>query len=266
MKKNILRSIVLATICLGLILSCTGCALTVYACEVIENGSLEVSTENIVADSQIIKVGPTTYNVKYDSSVKSILTDEVFDIYGVIDESSELIKSRIKVNSQTGEVYSFSNITPYQDIINIGELSDDELKAIVEQMMGDWVDFSVYNTFTVSRPHSSNSMYYLVWQVKQELMCNIKLEIYITFDGAIKSFHKTEACPSSLTKSFVTLNERDGLLETKICEYLGVESLDGIVYEIQSETLSYYNNKSAILYSVKIIDDGFEQLIALVIS
>ena len=266
MKNKISLSILSILLCMGLLLSFTGCALTAYACEVIEDGSFEVSAEKSDADDRVIQIGSSTYSVKYDSSVRSKLTNELFDVYGVVEESSNLIRSKIKINSQTGEIYSFSNITPYEKIDDIANLTDEALKVTVEQLMAELVDFSVYNTFEISRPHSSNSVYYLVWQVQQDLMCNIKLEIYISFDGAIKSYHRTDACPNNLTRSFVTTDDRNTLLQNEISEYLGVESLDGIEYEIQTETLSYYDNKEAIIYSVKILNDGFEQMISLVIS
>lgn len=265
MKNKILRSVFVLALCFGTLLSCISCAGKAYACNIINDASLEVSAENDNADKQTIKIGDFTYNVIYDSSVRSNLTNDLFDIYGVVDGSSELVISKIRVDAKTGEIYSFSNMTPYQKIDNIDEMTDEALKAAVEQLAAELVDFDKYNTFEVVRPQSNGAMYYLVWQVQQELKCNNKVEIYITLDGEIKHFYRTEACPVSLTTSFITQESRNALLEDEICEYLNVRSLDGIEYEIQSETLSYYDGKDAIIYSVKIIEDGFGELISLVI-
>lgn len=266
MKNKFLQSLFVLALCLGMILSCTSCAITAYACDIMEDELVDIVSEKDTSKVHTIQIGHSTYDTQYISSKQSSLTNEIFNIYGIKEESSELVRSRIRINSQSGAVVGFSNINPYPQIEKIDDIADEKIKEIVEAMMSDLVDFSQYNEFELKRPHSSNSTYYLVWQVKQELLCNNKVEIYISSDGFIKNFDKTDACPTDLTKSFVTTNTRDNLLEDKICEYLGVETIDGIQYEIQSETLSYYNGSNAIIYVVKVADDdGFSQLIPLVI-
>ena len=184
----------------------------------------------------------------------------------MVDENNNMTEKMIEINSRTNEIVCFSGITPYSKIENIELLSDDELKVAVEQTIGDTVDFSVYNTFTVERYDSELNTYHLVWQLKREMLCNVKLDLYITAEGFIEKYSKTDSCPNSLTRSFVSNSERDTLLENSICEYLNISSIYEIEYEIQSETLSYYKGKSGIIYAVKIISDGFVQLIVLAIS
>lgn len=265
MKNKVLRCVLATVLCLGTLLSCISCGGKAYACNVLDDTAFEVSAENDKADKQTITIGQSTYNVKYDSSVRTNLTNELFDIYGVSDGSSELVISKIRVDAETGEIYGFSNLTPYGKLDNIDEMKDEDIKAAVEQLAGELVDFDKYNTFEVIRPESNGAMYCLTWQLKQELKCNNKVEIYITVDGEIKHFYRTEATPEGLTRSFITNEERDALLEEEICKYLNVSTLDGFAYEIQSETLSYYEGKNAVIYSVKITEDGFGKLISLVI-
>ena len=59
--------------------------------------------------------------------------------------------------------------------------------------------------------------------------------------------------------------ERDRLIEERIKAHPGIDSVEDTVYEIQSEVLTYYNNAPAIIYDVKIVEDGFAQVICLVI-
>lgn len=266
MKQRTLYLIVSLMLSFSLILACAGCAVNAYACEIIENDMVEVEASTVSAESFVATIGQSTYTLQYDSSVKSELNNEVFDIYDVSDNPSEPTNGWIKINAQTGEIAGFSNISPYPQIDGMGEMSDDEIKAAVELMAGDLADFSQYNTFTVSRPNSSSSMYYLVWQVQRNLACNIKTEMYFTSDGIIKSFSKTDACPENMTISLLSNEQRDSLLEKKICEYLGVDSISDLDYDVESETLTYYRNEPAVIYQVSIIEDGFTQLILLVIS
>ena len=265
MKKNLARSLILLIIGVLPAFSFVGCSQHAYACKVIESESIDVASEKDNTQNYVLQIGQSKYNTIYLSSKKSKLTNDTFDIYGIAEESSTLTWKRIKVNAKTGEIIGFSNISPLPAIKNINKLSDVELKQAAELTLAELVNFEQYNHFEMTRPDSSTSNYYMVWQVKRELMCNIKVEISINSEGSITSFSKTEACPSTATKSFISSHQRDELLEEKIREHLGVDTLDGIEYTIQSEILSYCNNLPAILYSVNIVEDGFSQLIVLAI-
>lgn len=241
-----------------------GRAVKAYACEVIGSDMVEIGASGVHAEDRVLTIGRSAYTLRYASSVRSELTNEVFDLYDVADGSSA--SGRVEINSRTGEMTGFANISPYPRIDGMGEMSDLEIKAAAERMAGDLVDFSRYDTFTVSRPSFPGGLYYLVWQVQRELACNIKVEMYFTSDGAIESYRKTDACPEELTGPIVSDEQRDRLLEKKICEYLDVRSLGGLEYKIESETLTYYRSRPAVIYQVDIIEDGFVQLILLVIS
>lgn len=255
-------------LCALLVCNCTGCGTRVYAAQVVDDLSFETAVNNRKPDSseKMITIGQSMYNAKMTASVKSELTNETYDVYETVNSSDELLRGKIKRDSKTGEIKSFYGINPYPKINDIEKLSDDELKSTVEQLIGESVDFTEYNVFSVLRPNSSSFTYDLVWQVERDLLCNIKLEIVITEDGVIEGFFKTDACPDDLSQPFVTTRERNGLLESSICDYLGIDSIDKIEYEIESETLSYYQGKSSIIYVVRTVEDGFVQLIVLAIS
>lgn len=91
--------------------------------------------------------------------------------------------------------------------------------------------------------------------------------VTVSEDGVIESFSKTDACPDNLSRSFVSESERNKLLEDEICRYLCIKSIDDVDYEIFSETLTLFHNKSSILYGVEITDkDGFAWCIMVWIS
>ena len=268
MRNNLWNSIGIILLSAILVLTCTGCSGTkVYAAEIISNGSFEKDVENnAVTVDRTITINNSEYDVKWSKSVRSEFTDELYDIYEVIDSLDEFMPGKIKIDPKTEEIVLFSDINPYPNIENIDDLSDDELKSVVEQLIGDAVDFSQYNVFKVNRPAAFNSEYSLWWQVKRELMCNIGLNIVISKDGAINFFSKTDACPSNLSRSFISEGERDKLLEDEICRYLCVKSLEDIEYEIISETLTYFHNESSIMYTVEIVRGGFSQVVILRVS
>lgn len=258
------------TICLILsfiliIISCNSCAIKAYACEIIDSESFEDTLDVAAVQLQTVTLGQSTFEVSPSVSVKSMLNNEVYSVY-TIKSDSNVTSQNIKINATTGEMVGFNGIKPFPKIDRIEFLSDEDLKKIVERLFNDSVDFSIYNTFKAERPVSSSGKYHLLWQVQKDLLCNTKIEVYITSDGFINNYAKIDACPSDLTTSFITSNERDSLIEARLCEHLGIESTAGISYEILSETLSLYNNENSIIYVIKVIEDGFSQVIVLAIS
>ena len=159
--------------------------------------------------------------------------------------------------------YDFNNPDTViaQTAFEPAEITEEE-KETVEAMMGDLVDFTQYNVFKLKRPHSSNSYYRLVWQVRRELLCNIFVEVRITSGGLIMSFDKADDCPDDLTRSFVNASRRDELIRDKIKSHLGVDSIEEVEYDIVSEVLGYYNNVPAVIYTLGVVDaDGFAHVI-----
>ncbi len=267
MRNDLRNSIEILLLSAIFVLTGTGCAgKDAYAAEIISNSSFEKDVDSdIETPDRTITIGNSAYDVKWSKSVRSELTDDLYDIYEVIDSPDKFMPGKIKLDPKTGEVVLFSQITPYPSIKNIEDLSDNELKSAVEQLMGDSVDFSQYNVFKIHRPTPANSDYSLSWQVKRDILCNIGIRIVIK-DGAIKMFGKTDACPNDLSRSFVSESERNKLLEDKIRDHLDIKSLENVEYEITSETLTYYHNKNSIVYVVEIMYEGFPQVVILRIS
>ena len=256
--KTYLCYIFSVALCLLLTFSSASCALSAYACEIVESESVDVFTERMHTDNRTIHIGGTDFNVRYLSSSKSNLKNGISDIYGIVDGDSVSEIGHIRTDSATDAVIGFMNVNPYPAIDKIDLLSDTELKETVEAMMGDLVDFTQYNVFKLKRPHSSNSYYRLVWQVRRELLCNIFVEVRITSGGLIMSFD----CPDDLTRSFVNASRRDELIRDKIKSHLGVDSIEEVEYDIVSEVLGYYNNVPAVMYTLGVVDaDGFAHVI-----
>ena len=266
MKNSFTQLAGLLILCLSIIFSSVSCTTNVYACEVITTETEECAYQNLQKSDRVILIGQSTYRVQYDSSIESWRGYDIIDVYKLSSESSDSEIQKIYVEPTKDEIVRFANINPYSKIENIDSLTDPELKTTVELMMADLVDFSRYNDFKATRPNKSDaSSYHLVWRVKRELQCNIYVGVFINKDGLIKSFSKVDNCPDNLTKSFVSTSQRDKLIEKAIIKYMDIDSIDEIEYEINSETLSYYNNKPAILYMICIYKDGFPQVMTFVI-
>ncbi len=268
MKNKLSAILEAALLCAAILLTCTGCKGTnTYAAKVVTNEAFaDDDVEGAVATGiTTITIGDSTYNVKWSKSVRYKPTDELYDYYEVIDSEDNFLPGTIRLDPKTGEVISFSNVEPYPAIENMDTLSDDELKAAAEQLLGDLADFSRYNFFEVTRPLGiigTNTDTTLRWQVKRDILCNISVDITIKEDGTIKSFSKTNACLDGTAESYIPKDERIKLLEAEICHYLGVKSIDNVNYEICSEQLSMSHNESCIFYMVEITDEaGFSELV-----
>ena len=196
----------------------------------------------------------------------------MYDHYEVVGSPDDLIPCTIRLDSETDEIKSFSfyGTSPYTAIEDIGNLSDDELKTAVEDMLGDLADFSEYNSFSVRRPPDSvgyNTDIKLSWQVRRELPCSIGVDVVVSEDGLIKSFSKANSCPDDLSKSFLTEEERNKLIEKGVCKEMGIKKLGNVTYKILSETLTCRKEKNALSYTVEIMDEqGFSHVIVMTIA
>ncbi len=267
-QKYLMKKWLIGCLIFTLILSIIGCNHTnsAYSCEIMEPNLHEQEQTITSAPPQDFKIGQSTFTVQLSSKAESVDTHERYDVYAVVDASDTPVNKTIRVHTETGKMVGFYGIRPYDKIENIENLSDEELKTIVEQTMGDAVDFSAYNTFRVMRPVSPSGQYCLCWQVKEEIFRDIRVDIHITSDGHIQSFSQTNNCPDDLTVPFLPIEERTRLIEDTLCEHLEIKSIKGIRYKILYETLSYYQGKDAILYQIEVVKDGFSQIVSLVIS
>ena len=219
-----------------------------------------------------LTIGDTCYSVRFTESKISEFTDKPMDYYQVAEgDNAESGTASIIVDPETGEIKSFYKIRPYPCIPDIRELSDEQIRGAVEGQLKDTVDFSAYNTFSLKRRSQTgnpeDTMYTLHWQLKKDLLCNVDLTVTVDKDGFVTVFSKTDACPDSLDSSFLPSAERKQKLEAAICEKMKIASVSQIdSYEIESETLSLYHGKPAIICSVNVIEDGFSTLIVVTVS
>lgn len=255
-------------LCALALFTCTGCKGSgTYAAKVVTNEAFADDNVEGAVDTGIttITIGDSVYNVKWSKSVRYESSNDLYDAYEVIGKSDKSdYPGKIRLDPKTGEVIFFLNVEPFPAIENMDTLSDDELKAAVEQQLGDLADFSQYNVFEVKRPIYNNGYtdISLSWQVKRDILCNISIAVTISENGVINTFSKIDSCPDGTAESYIPKDERIKLLEAEICSHLGVKSIDGVNYEILSEMLIYYHSKNCISYSVKITDElGFPELV-----
>ncbi len=230
------------------------------------------STETQAPKITSLTIGDTCYSVRFTESKISEFTDKPMDYYQVAEgDNAESGTASIIVDPETGEIKSFYKIRPYPCIPDIRELSDEQIRGAVEGQLKDTVDFSAYNTFSLKRRSQTgnpeDTMYTLHWQLKKDLLCNVDLTVTVDKDGFVTVFSKTDACPDSIDSSFLSSAERKQRLEAAICEKMKIASVSQIdSYEIESETLSLYHGKPAIICSVNVIEDGFSTLIVVTVS
>lgn len=204
------------------------------------------------SDIDTISIGDFSYNVELTESARSASNDRIYDVYRV-DGSPD---KTIGLDRETKEVVYFSNIAPYPAIENFGTLSDEELKAAAEKLMSD-VDFSQYEHFEALHSDLDEFKSRLNWQVERDLLCDIGISVYVTENGSITLFRKTDACPDDLYKSFISDDERDRLLEGALHEYLkelDIKASEYAEFYIMSETLSAFRGKDCVIYDINIID------------
>lgn len=245
---------------LTIIAICTGCAASKTTNVFRET---QYYTEEYLQDQTLrsISIGNTEYSVQYQSSKRSSFDLKMCHRYTV---GSGDPCGTIWVDSAGNWTY-FSLLYPFDPIMNIESLSDEEVKAAAETIMGDAVDFSVYNTFSINKIATG---YQLQWQIKRELPCNISLIVYLDSDGAIYSASKNNACPNDLSESFVSIEQRDALIfETLSSRALQKgEEFAPAKIKVTTEMLSLYEGNRSILYTVGVTDaNGYVSVYPIVI-
>jgi predicted translin family RNA/ssDNA-binding protein len=144
-------------------------------------------------------------------------------------------------------------------------MSESEIKNAVEKVLSPDIEFQKYNVFSLDRLFDNS--YMLSWQVKRDMLCNIRLDVWIDSDGVIYHLIKTDACPDSLKSSFIDDKIRDNLIWAKIRQQYKSFPNGYFNFSIESATLSEYKKNDAIIYSIKVTDsEGFVELIVMVIS
>lgn len=244
--------------------------LCVSACAKTNDNSPNATTaETLESKKTFIVIGDSRYDIQFNFSKVSEWRDEPLDYYDVItNDGAKIPGATLVINPATENISCFRNMKPYPCIQNIQSLSDEAIREAVEQQLNNFVDFSLYNTFSVQKYHPNGDLItQLCWGLKKDLLCNVELTVDIDEDGFITDYSKTDACPEDLDGSFMPPEQRKKLLEKGICKELKIKSIDQIdSYEITSEIVSLYHGKPSIIYSVKVIEDGFSTVIVVTIS
>lgn len=222
-----------------------GCASPKYTCLIYINPNYKQVSKATSTKLNEIKIGEKNYTVTYKKSLKSDLSDKMLDVYTVDGNNS------ITIESETQKIISFHKIMPFPIIKNAELLSEEQLKKTVESMLGNNIDFSIYNTFEVCK---NNNRINLSWKVKRKIMCFIELNIEINEEGMIDSFQKCDYCPENLSEFPIDDFEKDKLIRKEIKKYYKIDNLEGYQIKILSEKLMEYQGKPSLLCRVDIVD------------
>lgn len=134
----------------------------------------------------------------------------------------------------------------YTHIGDISKMSDEEIKRAVEDFFKDYVDISVFNTFTITE-NEDNSLE-LLWQDNRgKYFSSNELRVFLDENGIIYDFKVDIKCPPEYDGNFITEEKKKELLEKKIRKHFDLKSSDPMVYyEIDSEEVTNYYGKEAI--------------------
>ena len=261
LKKSEFRifSAILSGICmLVFALSCSGCAATAYACDIVEQTEVDVDTPSdyVARGKHEIGIAAKEYNISYINSKKDFFRDDVCDVFEVLeDDSSDTNRGgTVTLNSKTGEVIGFRGITPFQRITGFSSLTKEQMRAEVEAVMGDFVDFSRYNSFDAEDFEGQFIEETLLrWSVVREIEYDISVTVHITNDGEIYQFSMNDNCPDNLKKLSLTESERNRILLSAL-----QKKTDSQITEIkvESEMLTACNGKAAVIYDVVVTEEG----------
>lgn len=266
-KRTWIQSGVALLVLIVTIVCCCGCGRYTYECFV----AGEEDEEHVYlpeAERDTISIGTETYAVTYQYSME-LPDGTMMHRYGVVTEQDGFVSNTNTSENlptislcEDGSLMSFFKIRPFEAIGNIGNLTEEELRVTVENLLGDFADCSVYNTFEL-RSSSASWEYTLNWSVTRDAPCNIALGITIDSEGFIDSFSKIELCPEDFSKPFISDRKRDRLIMQALEDDYAQRGT-GLCperFEIFSELLTCYEGEKAIYYWVTVIDDqGFREM------
>lgn len=261
MKNNFMRviiTLIVAQLAISIVLvSFSGCVVQAYAAEIYEP-DLEINeyTVNEYPKTSVFAFGQE-YNIKFASYKLSNFTNERIEKYHVADEERGTIS--FDENGDIVELSFFGHLPSY-----IFELSTTEaIRIAVEAELSELTDFSIYNDFSLETWKNDGTLD-MKWQVIRELPCNIAVHLVVNPDGEIITYLKTKACPDHLSKRFVSDEVRDDLILKEIQNKHTGSVIES--FSIESEVLSLYKGKDALLYTVQSVDkDGWSFLDVIVI-
>ena len=257
------KTVALAFVFLSNLLFLSGCIAKTYSCTIYENTNYDRIIDASSAKLNEVRINQINYKILYDETRLNEFTNQRIDRYSV-DGAGTYGSITLEANSQ--KLISFNNITPFPAIEDFELMSDEQLRQAVESLMKDLVDFSIYNTFKVCRYEGDIRFATLYWQVKRELLCDIRVVIDINRDGIINGFTRIDNCPDDLSKSFLDDSEKNNLIDQAVMKHLKIDNLENYTTTVE-EVLCAYQGKPSLLCSVDILDpEGFAMRIICIIN
>lgn len=242
---------ILVTLTLTALLCSCG---TGYVCE-FGAGSDRKTVSGLEGKIDHIDINGKTYELTYEETYASELTGELIDEYRVsvheLPEIFSLGTHCVHIERESGKLISFSGILPYAIIQNISDMTDDEIKTTVEEMLSADYDFSLYDKFEHAAPIGDH---YLTWSVEGQ---NISLSVDISEDGDI--FHVFQTNAGADASDILSLDEaeRDAIILKCLKKQGVVKSTKDVKMEIRYATQTMYKGKPAVVYGISVDKDGF---------
>ena len=226
-----------------LIIASTGCARSAFTAESIASESNEFTAEK--TDGKSIELGGNAYDCSYDVSYVSDFSGKTYDRFRTGE------RGRIVIDPETGEVIRFYGIAPFEPIVRAAELDDDELVSAVRERVSSLVDTEKYGESLVTR-YSQNG------KETSSIVVNLfqkDVKELNNSEGEIEDYSRIDGWAEGSEPIEISEEERDALIRIAVAK-----QIDGKLGEIRldSELLTIYKGKPALLYRVEAMDDkGF---------
>ena len=204
------------------------------------------------AGKKSIAIGGSVYTCTYDSSCTSGDPAMTVDFYNTSEGG------RIEIDPETDEVYSFADITPFESIGSVSELTDEELIRALEERVAPIADPERYNDHKIQRqagngPENPDAVvefhrsFYGVDSYDQMI-------VRLNASGDIIRFSRMEGFPKDFDAPDISDAERDELILGVVKEKLGIEP--GEIRIISSYMTVYKGRPALICYPMVFDKDG----------
>lgn len=220
-----------------------GCRLTSYASKVLPEED-ETYTRSGAEDKNY-EINGQTYACIYDHSVRNVFTGREEDHYSIGNTASAVF------DAETGELMEFMGIAPFAAIENIEALSDDQIKAAVEERIGDIADLSQYNACSVNRDNTLGTLMSVSvkWYLERDIEIARSLTVILSGHGDLYVLRKTDACPKGNKSIDIDDETRFGLIKSAVEAESGLAVKDA---EVKSAVLTVCEGKPALLISADV--------------
>lgn len=251
MSGNKMRlSIMLCTALAFVFTAFIGCSRCAFLAEELVLEEPVVTSDPAKAGEKSIAIGGSSFLCTYDGS------NRVSDYYRT-GENGFII-----VDPETGEIYGFADVSPFERIEGAASLADDALISAVKERIAPLANTQRYNETKIDR-HAGKG------EEGSEMVVELHRSIdgIETFDtvivrlsasGDIIRFSKAEGFPDDLEALSIPDNERDRLIKQIIEAKLGGREPGEAV--ISEGKLTMHKGKPAMIYYVTLAENSGEYL------